>query len=179
MKKNLAVFISGHGSNLEIFLQNKEQFNSVIVVSSKAEAYGLERAKKHKASSLVLDIKIDWQLLHQSLIEKHVDLIFCAGFMKIIPENFVNLWSHKLFNLHPSMLPKYKGLKAIERAYEAQDEIGVTIHQVVPEVDAGAVILQEPVLSAGQYSKLSLAQVTELVHQTEHKLVKSWIELNS
>ena len=86
--KNLAVFISGHGSNLNIFLKNKQRFKSLLVVSSNPKAYGLVRAKNHQVESWVLDPVICWEDLHHRLVERNVDLVFLAGFMKILPAHF-------------------------------------------------------------------------------------------
>lgn len=175
-KKNLAVFISGHGSNLNVFLENKDKFQNLFVVSSNQEAYGLVRAKNHQVESLILDKKINWEKLHTELRERKIDLIFLAGFMKIVPASFVKLWEGRIYNLHPSLLPKYKGLNAIKQAYEAQDDIGVSIHHVVPEVDAGEIVDQKIAIKKENLNKISLDEATEQAHKQEHKMVKAWIE---
>ncbi len=178
-KKNLAVFISGRGSNLEVILKNKEKFASVFVVSSRSEALGLQRAQNHGVASMVLPSPIDWEGLQQDLEKHSIDLIFLAGFMKIVPPQFVEKWAGRLFNLHPSLLPKYKGLKAIDRAFKAQDDIGVTIHHVVPEVDAGEIVLQEIAVPKEDLAPLSLAEVVEKTHLKEHQLVQKWVDLHT
>lgn len=175
-RPRLAVFISGFGSNLNIFLENKEKFSSLLVVSSKAEAYGLVRAREHGAPSIVLDKKIDWTTLHSQLIDHEIDGIFLAGFMRIVPASFIEHWKGRLFNLHPSMLPKYKGLKAIEQAVDAKDDVGVSIHHVVPEVDGGEVIMQKLAVGRDELSSLNLEQLTDRVHLAEHQLVQQWID---
>lgn len=176
MKKNLAVFISGEGTNLNIFLQNKEKFAQILVVSSKKDAYGLTRALNHQVPTLVLDSKIDWTGLNQKLQDKKIDLIFLAGFMRIIPEEFVKNWQNRIYNLHPSMLPKYKGLKAIDQAIKAHDEIGVTIHRVIPELDSGEIVLQKRALKQKEVASLTKEQILVKTQQTEHELVAQWIE---
>lgn len=178
MQANLAVFISGFGSNLEVFLQHKQKFNSIIVVSSNPKAYGLERANSHGVESLVLPKPIDWKDLQIRLEENQIDKIFCAGFMKIIPAEFIESWQGRIFNLHPSLLPNYKGLKAIERAFDAKAPIGVSIHHLTAEVDAGEVILQEVILEPRDYLELSLEQVKQKVQSLEHQLVARWINQN-
>jgi phosphoribosylglycinamide formyltransferase-1 len=178
-KKNLAVFISGEGSNLEIFLQNKERFGRVLVVSSTAEAKGLQRAERHGVPSVVLPQPIDWTALQNILSDRAIDVVFLAGFMKIVPASFVEAWSGRLFNLHPSLLPHFKGLRAIDRAYAEGKAIGASIHHVVPAVDAGEVVLQEVAVAASEIPTLSLQQATERTHQTEHALVQRWIDLQS
>jgi phosphoribosylglycinamide formyltransferase-1 len=121
-------------------------------------------------------MSIDWQGLREALRSKEIDFIFCAGFMKIIPASFLNQWDKPIYNLHPSLLPKYKGLKAIERAYEEGDDIGVSIHTLVAEVDSGQVVLQDKVLEKGSYRGKSVDEVRELTQQKEHQIVSRWIE---
>lgn len=174
--RHVAVFISGHGSNFQIFLDNKKRFKSLFVVSNKPDAYGLTRALENRVESLVLPKPINWTALTEELERRQTEVIFLAGFMKILPPEFIKSWEGRLFNLHPSMLPKYKGLKAIERAYEAKDNIGVSIHHVVPEVDAGRVVDQQIALTASQYENMSLEEVTEKVHELEHEMVQAWIK---
>ncbi len=179
MKKNLAVMISGQGTNLEVFLQNKEKFQDIFVVSSKPNAYGLTRAKNHKVPTMILEKEINWENLNQELQNRNIDLIFLAGFMRIIPKSFVEKWQGKLYNLHPSMLPKYKGLKAIEQAIKAKDDVGVTIHEVVPEVDSGKILLQEIAIPQTQLANLTLEDATKRVQTLEHQLVQTWINTNT
>ncbi len=176
LKKRGAIFISGWGSNLQVFLDNKEKFEQLVVVSSSVEAYGLKRAEENGVDSIILGQPIDWKALNQSLDEKQIDFIFCAGFMKIIPSSFIKTWEGRIFNLHPSLLPKFKGLRAIERAFEVSDAIGVSIHHLVAEVDSGEVVLQETAFEKESYSGLSIEEVSQQVQSVEHQLVKQWIE---
>lgn len=178
-KKNLAVFISGQGSNLEVILNQKQAFQSVLVVSSRKEAYGLTRAKNHQVPSIVLEPKIDWSQLNSQLKAHQIDLIFLAGFMKIVPPDFVSSWQDRIFNLHPSWLPEFKGLKAIERAYEQKVGVGVTIHAVSSELDSGPILLQEWAVTRDEIAGLTLQEVIERTHQREHQLVSRWVELFS
>lgn len=174
--KRGAIFISGWGSNLQVFLDQKEKFESLLVVSSSEKAHGLKRAKDHGVDTLVLGSPIDWSVLVESLQTKEIDFIFCAGFMKIIPASFLNAWDKPIFNLHPSMLPKYKGLKAIERAFEKGDDVGVSIHTLVAEVDSGEVVLREKALESGSYQNKTLEEVRSEVQKKEHALVGQWIK---
>ncbi len=175
-QKRLAVFISGFGSNLNIFLENKEKFKDLLVISSNPKAYGLKRAQDYGVEAHCPEQPIDWDQLNQFLRSKQINFIFLAGFMKILPAEFIQLWPQKIHNLHPSLLPDFKGLKAIERAYQAQKSVGVSIHQVVEEVDGGLVLLQQVAVDETQIKSLSLEQVTEKTHQTEHALVREWIK---
>ena len=175
MKKSLAVFISGQGSNLSVFLQNKNKFKNLIVVSSNEKAYGLKKAERFGVKTFVLSTPVDWDILQQKLVEWEVDLIFLAGFMKIVPVDLINQWESKIFNLHPSLLPKYKGLKSIERAFNDKEAIGVSIHRVTSEVDAGEIIFQEEALSVDRVKEFRLDQAEFYTHVCEQKLVGQWV----
>lgn len=176
IKKNLAVFVSGFGSNLNIFLENKKRFKTLLVVSSNPKAYALIRAKNHQVESWILDQLIDWNKLRKKLHERNIDLIFLAGFMKILPAHFVEHWKNRLFNLHPSMLPKYKGLDSIKKAYEAKDDIGVSIHHVTARIDTGKIVDQQLAVTSKEIPDISFEQATKKVHQKEHEMVQNWID---
>lgn len=176
-KKKLAVFISGYGSNLNIFLQNKSQFSDLLVVSSNPEAYGLQRAKASEVDSLVFPKPVDWGGLQKALETRGIELVFLAGFMVILPPTFVQRWQGRLFNLHPSLLPKYKGLHSIKRAYEAGDEIGVTIHEVTAEVDSGRIVAQKIAVTREETTQIGLEEAIARTHSCEHQLVQSWIDM--
>ena len=175
-KKNVAVFVSGFGSNLNVFLKNKKRFKTLLVVSSNPKAYALERAKAHQVKNWILDKPISWDKLHKRLDERNIDLIFLAGFMRVLPPQFVKAWKDHLFNLHPSMLPRYKGLDSIKKAYEAEDNIGVSIHRVTDQVDAGEIVDQQVAVTCTEVSGISLEQATKRVHQQEHQMVQNWID---
>ena len=174
--KSLAVFISGQGSNLSVFLQRQEAFKSLFVISSSDKAFGLKKAERFAVETHILPPKIHWNSLHKDLLHKKIDLIFLAGFMKIIPAEFVSLWKDKIFNLHPSLLPSYKGLNSIERAYNDKAPMGASIHRVTPEVDEGEVLFQEQSVSTEEITSLSLEKAELYTHICEQKLVNSWIE---
>lgn len=174
--KTLAVFISGQGSNLSVFLQNKNKFKDLVVVSSKEGAFGLKKAERFSVKTTVLSPSVDWEELDEQLKSWGVDLIFLAGFMKIVPESFIQKWDGKLFNLHPSLLPKYKGLKSIERAYSDRASVGASIHKVTAEVDGGEILFQDEAVSAESIKDHSLSQVEFYTHVCEQKLLRQWIE---
>ncbi len=179
--KNWAVFISGNGSNLQILLnQNYTKLNIELVVSSRKDAYGLERAQKHNVESYLLPSKLnqqDWSQLSLMLKNKKIDFIFLLGFFKIVPSYFVKEWDRRILNLHPSLLPAFKGLKAIENAYAANAPIGVTIHWVTEGLDEGPILLQEKLVPESPSEYVSLEDLTDKVHQLEHKLVLKAVEI--
>lgn len=172
-----SVFVSGHGSNLGALLEIRDRYPIELVVSSKADAFAVTRANKAGVPVKIVDDEINWDELYESLQAKEVSHIFLAGFMKIVPSNFLKKWDKPIINLHPSLLPSYPGLRSIERAYKDKAPIGVTIHQVTEKVDSGDILLQQEVFSAEEAQKHSLKSVTEEVHRIEHQLVCKAVEM--
>ncbi|CEG20928.1 Phosphoribosylglycinamide formyltransferase [Anaplasma phagocytophilum] len=153
MKRELrvGVLISGRGSNLEALAKafSTEESSVVIscVISNNAEARGLLIAQSYGIPTFVVKRKpLDIEHISTVLKEHDVDLVCLAGFMSILPEKFVTDWHHKIINIHPSLLPSFKGLNAQEQAYKAGVKIaGCTLHYVYPELDAGPIIIQAAV----------------------------------
>ena len=153
---NLAVLISGRGSNLQSIIDacKEEDFPAriQIVISNKADAYGLVRAQQAGIQTCVIDhrdfsSREEFERSLKQEIEKHkIDLICLAGFMRVLTSGFVNDFQNRIINIHPSLLPKHKGLHTHERAIEAGDaESGCTVHYVIPEMDEGPIIVQRSV----------------------------------
>lgn len=172
----LIVLISGEGSNLQAIIDQIESGNInaeiTAVISNKADANGLNRAKKANIPTVFLDhtVFIDRESFDDSLaqiIHSYTpDLIVLAGFMRILSDKFVTQFQNKLINIHPSLLPKYKGLNTHKRALENGDkQHGASVHYVIPELDAGTVILQGIVDIEEGDDEDSLAN---RVHQIEH-----------
>lgn len=152
----LCVLISGNGSNLQAIIDDIEagRLHGTItaVISNRPNAYGLERAKHAGIQAITLDHHaFDDRdaydnALRAQIEELDVDCIVLAGFMRILTPEFVNSFSGKLLNIHPSLLPKYKGLNTHQRAIDSGDEEhGVSVHFVTPELDGGPVIIQSRV----------------------------------
>ncbi|GHG02162.1 phosphoribosylglycinamide formyltransferase [Thalassotalea marina] len=185
MGARILVLISGSGSNLQAIIdasQESQYPGDVIgVISNKADAYGLVRAENAAIPHSVLSHKsfASREEYDNALIEMingyQPDLIVLAGFMRILTENFVNTFSGKLLNIHPSLLPKYQGLNTHQRAIDAGDDThGVSVHFVTEELDGGPVILQAKVPVFPEDTAELLAQ---RVHEQEHRiypLVVSW-----
>lgn len=155
-KLKLAVFISGRGSNLQALIDScaKGNFPAEIslVLSDRPDAYGLKRAEEAGIKTELVSYKEysgreDFEkALIETLSGYEIDLICLAGFMRILTPHFINHWKHKLINIHPSLLPDYKGLNTHERALaDGKKESGCTVHYVVPEVDSGPIIVQKRV----------------------------------
>lgn len=178
MKKRVAVLISGNGSNLQALIDASLVTNSPysieLVISNKLEAFGLIRAKKAGIKTAILshkdfaDRKLYDQQINKILEENNIEIVCLAGFMRILSKEFVHIWRGKIINIHPSMLPEFKGAHAIVEAFNAKVEYtGVTVHHVTEEMDAGEVILQEKLkIEKGE----SLESLTERIHKLEHQL---------
>ena len=172
----IVVLLSGEGTNLQTIIDqiNAGNINAEIsaVISNKANVNGLKRAEKAGIPNVVLEHTqfADREGFDQSLaqiIESYEpDLIVLAGFMRILSDGFVEQFQGKLINIHPSLLPKYKGLHTHKRALENGDsEHGATVHFVIPELDAGTIILQGVVPVKQNDTEETLA---ERVHKVEH-----------
>ena len=144
----IAVFISGTGSNLASILKNQDKYHYqvVLVVSNKANAKGLEFAKQYDVPVFTFkwDKKDTYLTIVQNQLQKyHVDLLVLAGFMRILPSDFINSYKNRIINIHPSLLPKYKGLHTHQQVIDNTDNIhGATVHYVTAELDAGKIIAQ-------------------------------------
>lgn len=143
----------------------------VLVVSNSAKAPALLRARRAGVATLVSS-PLNWTAIHRELQTRRVQRIFLAGFMRILPEDFVNQWQGRILNIHPSLLPAYPGLNSIERAYRDAADIGATVHEVTAVVDAGRVVAQGLVLEGQQAKKLSIEDVELRVHLEEHRLLR-------
>ncbi|MFK5912831.1 MAG: phosphoribosylglycinamide formyltransferase [Woeseiaceae bacterium] len=181
----LVVLISGNGSNLQAIIKQIDcgalSAEIVAVISNKSDAYGLKRAAKNNIPVCTLSHR-DFESREQYdealkiLIDKYQpDLIILAGFMRILSNAFVEHYSHKMMNIHPSLLPKYKGLNTHQRAIDAGEKIhGCSVHFVTPELDDGPVILQASVDIKADDTADTLAS---RVHEQEHIIYPKAIQL--
>jgi len=151
MRTRVGVLISGNGSTLQAILDCRDFCDVSVVISSKENAYGINRARRAGVQVEILppDLrgqskKIEGENWILSQIEKYrVQKVVLAGYMKILSKDFIKKFERNIFNIHPSLLPKYKGLDSLSEALKAGDKVGgVTIHHVEPEVDSGEFILQ-------------------------------------
>ena len=152
-KISTAVFISGNGSNLKSLLNNSKKKNSKftinLVISNNSKAKGLKYANKKNIKKKVVNyriIKIAEKKILSELKKRKIELICLAGFMKILSKSFLKNFNGKIINIHPSLLPKYKGLNTHQRAIENKDKFsGCTVHYVSSKLDSGKIILQKKV----------------------------------
>ena len=173
---DVAVLISGSGTNLQALIDvcAKEDFPARIVkiISNNPNAFGLERAKKAGIEAIVINHR-DYEtreafddVLDQELKKSNVKFICLAGFMRILDARFVNRWKNRILNIHPSLLPAFKGLHTQERALEAGVRFtGCTVHFVSPGVDEGPIISQATLAINPDETAEALAErVLELEH---------------
>ena len=163
-KIRTAVFISGTGSNLKnlikFSLKKKSPIRIILIVSNNANAKGLEYSKIYKIKKKIYNFnkkkKSETKTL-KDLKSNDIKLICLAGFMKILSENFIRKFQGKILNIHPSLLPKYKGLKTHERVIKNKEKYsGCTVHLVNSKLDSGKIILQKKVKLSKKETPLSL-----------------------
>lgn len=182
----IAVLVSGNGSNLQALIdaQHGKQLSGQIVgvLSNKADVYALRRAEDANIATAVISHQnfpnresFD-VAMHQQLLAWQVDLVILAGFMRILTPEFVSKWQGKMLNIHPSLLPFYKGMNTHQRVLNTGDRLhGCTVHFVTAELDAGQSIAQSVIQVSLQDTAESLAQ---RVHELEHFIypqVAQWL----
>jgi phosphoribosylglycinamide formyltransferase-1 len=166
-----AVFISGRGSNLQALLDFLPEVDVRWVLSSKSEAQGLIRARRFGIPFEVLPSKIDWKKLDLDLRRRGITHLFLAGFMKMIPAEFVQAWAGRMLNVHPSLLPAYPGLRAMETSFDEGALMGATVHIVTAEMDAGPRLLQREVRPSVR-GESGWTSARTLMAMAEHRLVR-------
>ena len=174
-KVKTAVFISGNGSNLKSLIKfsrsNKSPISIKLIISSHSKAKGLSYGKIFKIKKRVINFKntkiFDDKLI--SILRKNqIEMICLGGFMKILSKNFIQKFNGKIINIHPSLLPKYKGLNTHKRALKNKEKYsGCTVHFVNSKLDSGKIILQKRVKISKNETEKSL---TKKILIQEHKL---------
>ena len=174
-KIRTAVFISGTGSNLKSLIKFSRSTKSPIsidfIISNNSKAKGLNYAKIYKIKKKVFSFKnknLSEKKLLNTLKINNINMICLAGFMKILSGNFIKKFKGRILNIHPSLLPKYKGLNTYKRALNNKEKYsGCTVHFVNAKLDAGKIILQKKVKISKNETEASLAK--KILVQ-EHKL---------
>jgi phosphoribosylglycinamide formyltransferase 1 len=180
--KKVGVLISGRGSNLKALISAQEgaPYRIVLVISNVEGVGGIARASEAGIATRVISHKAktreDFDAeLDRALRSADVDIVCLAGFMRILSDGFARAWEGKLINIHPSLLPAYKGTRVHERVLEAREgKSGASVHFVVPELDAGPVIAQASVPVHPNDSPQTLAA---RVLEVEHKLYPAALRL--
>lgn len=179
----VAIFASGSGSNFEAIAKSDELRNLgleiEVLVCDQPKAHVLKRAKKYHIPVFVNQLADypDRSTYEQAIIDKlkplKIEYILLAGYMKVVTPTLLAAYPNHIINIHPSLLPKFSGLEAIERAYEAGDEVtGVTIHYIDEGVDTGPIIKQCKVVRLRNDTEASLEA---RIHQTEHQMYRQVI----
>ncbi|MDC1002533.1 phosphoribosylglycinamide formyltransferase [Candidatus Pelagibacter sp.] len=174
-KIKTAVFISGTGSNLKSLIKfsklKKSPISINLIVSNDSKSKGLQYGKIFKIKKKIFDFKkkhIDEKKILFELKKNRIDLICLAGFMKILSKTFINNFNGKILNIHPSLLPKFKGLNTHERAIRNKEKYsGCTVHFVNSKLDSGKIILQDKVMINKNETPKTLAKK---ILAKEHKL---------
>ena len=169
----LAVLISGRGSNMAALLYAAKAkdcpFEIALVAGNKPGAAGFDLAEAEGIATARLSGKSEqfWERLDRAMDEHRVDAIACAGFMRIIPDDFLDRWKGRIFNIHPSLLPAYKGTDVHERVIAAGETVsGASVHHVTSELDGGDVIgAIEVAVLAGDTAETLSARVLAAEHQ--------------
>jgi len=185
-KLKIVILISGSGSNLQVLidqmLDGTLPIEIAAVISNKADAAGLKRAETAGIKTRVVDNKAypDRQS-YDAVLQKDIDsfnpqLVVLAGFMRILTEDFVNHYTNRMLNIHPSLLPNYRGLNTHQRAIDDGVGIhGVSVHFVTPELDGGPVIAQSQVDVASDDTAQSLAAKVQAKEHILYPRVIKWI----
>jgi len=181
-KKNVAVFVSGSGTNLQSIIDaNIESANIAVVLSNKPDAYALERALNHAIPVEIVDHKEyeSREAFEAELIERlknyNIDLIVLAGFMRILTSYFVNNYKHRIINLHPALLPSFPGMHSAKQAIDYGVKFtGVTIHFVDDGVDTGPIIIQSVVPVDDEDTEETLLNK---IHAEEHRIFPEAVRL--
>jgi phosphoribosylglycinamide formyltransferase-1 len=181
--KRVAVLISGRGSNMRALAQRANGYEIVLVASNKPDAEGLAWAKEHGLRTWALESKgvgkeeYD-RLLSDTLDQHEVGTIALAGFMRVLSPWFVEKWRGRIINIHPSLLPKYRGLDTHARAIEARDPVsGCSVHIVTEELDAGEVLGQAEVpIEPGDTAQSLEQRVLAAEHQLYPKILSEFVQ---
>jgi phosphoribosylglycinamide formyltransferase-1 len=180
-----AVFISGNGSNLQAIIDavkaGEIKAELALVVSSSEKAYGLKRAEAAGIKTVIFDPKsyTNKQSVDRDIIiklkEENIDFIVLAGYMRLLTPYFLKHYPNKILNIHPSLLPSFKGMEGIKDAFTYGVKVtGVTVHFVNEKMDNGPILAQD---SLKIYEDDTLASLEEKIHKLEHRLYPKAIQV--
>ncbi|MBN1133811.1 MAG: phosphoribosylglycinamide formyltransferase [Methanosarcinaceae archaeon] len=189
MISNIAVLVSGRGSNLQSIIDNVESgyiqnAKIKIVISDVADAYALERSKKHGINTAFIDpsrfaSKREYEQEIISILQVHdINLVLLAGYMRIVGSDLIETYKNKILNIHPALLPSFRGLHAQKQALNYGVKVaGCTVHFVDEDVDTGPIILQKcvPVLEEDTEDTLS-DRILDQEHKIFPEAVKMFVE---
>lgn len=182
---NIAIFCSGNGTNLQAIIDSRKKgyikADIKLVVSDAPGCYAITRAKDACLRTLVVEsgnfkTKKDFESeILKALKKENIDLVVLAGYMRILSGDFISAYENKILNIHPALLPSFKGAHGIKDAFEYGVKItGVTVHFVTKDMDAGPIILQSSVKVTDDDTEETFA---EAIHEEEHKIYPRAIQL--
>jgi phosphoribosylglycinamide formyltransferase-1 len=186
-RKRVAILISGRGSNMAALISAAADpdypAEIVLVVSNRADAAGLVRARAAKIATLVVDHKALGKdregferALDTELSSRQIDVICLAGFMRLFTPWFVSRWQGRMINIHPALLPAFKGLDTHERALSAGVKVhGASVHFVIPEMDSGPIIVQSAVPVRNDDTPDTLAARVLVAEHRIYPLALRWL----
>ena len=164
----IGVMCSGNGTNFENIVRSCTEIDVVLMVYNKKDCGAVKRANSLGIPSCYIKSK-DEDLIIKYFKALDIDYIVLAGWMRILSSKFIQAFQDKIINIHPSLLPKYKGLDSIQRALDNGDHvIGCTVHMVTEELDSGKILMQEEI---GIHPHDNIDSVTRAVHQAEHRIL--------
>ena len=163
----IGVMCSGNGTNFENIVRSCPEIDVVLMVYNKKDCGAVKKANSLGIPSCHIKSK-DEDLIIRYFKGLDVDYIVLAGWMRILSSKFIHAFPDKIINIHPSLLPKYKGLDSIQRALDNRDYVtGCTVHMVTEELDSGKILMQEEVVI---HPYDTLKTLTRAVHQAEHRI---------
>jgi len=188
-KKKLVVsaFISGRGTNLKSLIDFSKKKNSpikiVLIICNNKNAKGINYAKKNKINFLIVNYKNKNKAENKILInlkKNKINLICLAGFMKILSKKIINIYKDRILNIHPSLLPKYKGLNTHKRVLKNKEKFtGCTVHLVSSKLDSGKIILQKKIKVLKKDNEYSLAKrVLKIENLIYPMAIRKFIDIN-
>ncbi len=170
--RRTAIFISGGGSTLQALLEIHHQIDISLIVTNKKNAPGILKAKRFGKQVVYFSREMNYGALDNILRKNKIEFVILAGFMKLLPPEFVELWKNRIMNIHPSLLPKYPGLNSAEKSWNENSEMGVTLHRVIAEMDSGEVLLQQKSLTHSK--NLNLDEALLFLRRTEQFLLREF-----
>ena len=182
---NIAVFCSGSGTNLQAIIDARKRGDLTadisLVVSDTPDCFALKRAERSGIKRLVAERKnyatrAEFEnAIVKELKKEKIGLVVLAGYMRLLSRDFIKQYEYKILNIHPALLPSFKGTHGIKEAFEYGVKItGPTVHFVTEDMDAGPIILQAPVIVTEDDTEETLAQA---IHREEHKIYPRAIQL--
>ncbi len=166
-----AIFISGKGSNLKALLDTYSKSTFYVFANKNCEGLVWAQRRGFKIEVVSLKNPLDWVEFSNKINVLKIKRIFLLGFMKIIPETFLKIVKAEFINLHPSILPYFPGLNAIEKSYKTNIGRGCTLHKAVAQVDEGTILLQKNIVGSFDFKSF-----VECIHQFEQRLIFKYIQ---